>query len=61
VKPGGTDAREKVTKLNLRHSLCIALIAARAAGLGHWPDAIDTSRNPLAAAPLRSPPQSRVP
>jgi hypothetical protein len=61
VQPGGTDAREKVTKLNLRHSLCIALIAARAAGLGHWPGALDTSRNPPAATPLKSPPQSRVP
>jgi hypothetical protein len=29
-------AREKITVLNLRHSLSTALVAARAAGLAHW-------------------------
>ena len=29
-------AREKITVLNLRHSLSTAMVAARAAGLAHW-------------------------
>jgi len=33
---GDITAREKITVLNLRHSLSTAMAAARAAGLAHW-------------------------
>jgi hypothetical protein len=33
---GDVTAREKITVLNLRHSLSTALVAARAAGLARW-------------------------
>ena len=33
---GDITAREKITVLNLRHSLSTAMVAARAAGLAHW-------------------------
>jgi hypothetical protein len=33
---GDITAREKITVLNLRHSLSTAIVAARAAGLAHW-------------------------
>jgi hypothetical protein len=33
---GDVTAREKITVLNLRHSLSTAIVAARAAGLAHW-------------------------
>lgn len=33
---GDTEARERITVLNLRHSLSAALVAARAAGYGTW-------------------------
>jgi len=33
---GDTAAREKITVLNIRHSLSTAIVAARAAGLAHW-------------------------
>jgi hypothetical protein len=37
VEDQNVTAREKITVLNLRHSLSTALVAARAAGLGHRP------------------------
>ncbi|HEV2378078.1 MAG TPA: hypothetical protein VGS19_38680 [Streptosporangiaceae bacterium] len=39
-----TTAREKVSVLNLRHSLSTALVAARAAGLGCWQDGLNVNR-----------------
>ena len=45
---GDTTAREKITVLNLRHSLSTAIVAARAAGLA-----------PLAARPERQPAAGR--
>jgi hypothetical protein len=42
-------AREKITVLNLRHSLSTAMVAARAAGLAHWQPGLNTNRI-LAAA-----------
>jgi hypothetical protein len=39
-----TMAREKITVLNLRHALSTALIAARAAGLGHWQPGLNVNR-----------------
>jgi hypothetical protein len=33
---GDTMAQEKITVLNLRHSLSTAIVAARASGLAHW-------------------------
>ena len=41
---GDTRAREKITVLNLRHALSTALIAVRAAGLGHWKPGLNVSR-----------------
>lgn len=37
-------AREKITVLNLRHSLSTALVAAYAAGLGHWQPGLNANR-----------------
>jgi hypothetical protein len=36
AQDGDVAAREKITVLNLRHSLSTAMVAARAAGLAHW-------------------------
>jgi hypothetical protein len=45
-----TTAREKITVLNLRHSLSTAIVAARAAGLAHWQPCLNVNR--LLAAQL---------
>jgi hypothetical protein len=45
-------AREKITVLNLRHSLSTAIVAARAAGLAHWQPGLNVNR--LLAAQLGS-------
>jgi hypothetical protein len=37
-------AREKITVLNLRHSLSTAFVAARAGGLGNWPVPLNVNR-----------------
>ena len=37
-------AREKISVLNLRHSLSTALVAAHAAGLGHWRGRLNVNR-----------------
>lgn len=47
---GDTTAREKITVLNLRHSVSTALVAARAAGVGCWEPGLNVSR--LLAAEL---------
>jgi hypothetical protein len=39
-----TSAREKITVLNLRHSLSTAIVAARAAGLGCWEPGLNVNR-----------------
>jgi hypothetical protein len=39
-----TTAREKITVLNLRHSLSTALVAAHAAGLGRWQGRLNVNR-----------------
>jgi hypothetical protein len=44
LHPGDTRAREKITVLNLRHALSTALVAVRAAGLGHWQPGLNVSR-----------------
>ena len=49
---GVTEAREKITVLNLRHSLSTALVAARAAGLARWKPVLNVNR--LLAAGLGS-------
>jgi hypothetical protein len=36
LQAGDPEAREKITVLNLRHSLSTALVATHAAGLGYW-------------------------
>jgi hypothetical protein len=36
VEKGDTEAREKISVLNVRHSLSTAFVAARASGLGRW-------------------------
>jgi hypothetical protein len=36
TQAGDVEAREKITVLNLRHSLSTALAALRATGTGHW-------------------------
>jgi hypothetical protein len=41
---GDTAAREKITVLNLRHSLSTALVAARAAALAHWRPGLNVNR-----------------
>jgi hypothetical protein len=52
TETGDTTAREKVTVLNLRHSLSTAIVAARAAGLAHWEPGLNVNR--LLAAQLGS-------
>jgi hypothetical protein len=44
LQDGDVAAREKITVLNLRHSLSTALVAARAAGLAHWQPGLNVSR-----------------
>lgn len=44
LETGDTTAREKITVLNLRHSLSTALVAAHAAGLGHWQAGLNVNR-----------------
>jgi hypothetical protein len=44
LENGDATAREKITVLNLRHSLSTALVAARAAGLGDWTPGLNVSR-----------------
>jgi hypothetical protein len=44
LESGDDTAREKITVLNLRHSLSTALVAARAAGLGCWQPGLNVSR-----------------
>lgn len=41
---GDITAREKITVLNLRHSLSTAMIAARAAGLAHWQPGLNVNK-----------------
>jgi len=41
---GDVTAREKITVLNLRHSLSTALVATRAAGLGCWQPGLNVNR-----------------
>jgi hypothetical protein len=50
LQAGDVTAREKITVLNLRHSLSTALVAARAVGLAHWQHGLNVSR--LLAAEL---------
>ncbi len=44
LERGDITAREKITVLNLRHSLSTALVAARAAGLAHWQPRLNVNR-----------------
>jgi hypothetical protein len=44
VELGDVTAREKITVLNLRHSLSTAIVAARAAGLAHWQPGLNVNR-----------------
>ena len=44
LESGDVTAREKITVLNLRHSLSTALVAARAAGLAHWRPGLNVNR-----------------
>jgi hypothetical protein len=44
LERGDTSAREKVTVLNLRHSLSTAMVAARAAGLARWQPGLNVNR-----------------
>lgn len=41
---GDVTAREKITVLNLRHSLSTAIVAARAAGLAQWQPGLNVNR-----------------
>jgi hypothetical protein len=41
---GDVTAREKITVLNLRHSLSTAIVAARAAGLARWQPGLNVNR-----------------
>jgi hypothetical protein len=41
---GDAGAREKITVLNLRHSLSTAIVAARAAGLAHWEPGLNVNQ-----------------
>ncbi len=50
LETGDVAAREKITVLNLRHSLSTALVAAHAAGLGRWQPGLNVNR--LLAAEL---------
>ena len=44
LERGDTTAREKITVLNLRHSLSTAIVAARAAGLARWQPGLNVNR-----------------
>jgi len=44
LESGDATAREKITVLNLRHSLSTAMVAARAAGLAHWQPGLNVNR-----------------
>lgn len=44
LEHGDTTAREKITVLNLRHSLSTAIVAARAAGLAEWQPGLNVNR-----------------
>jgi hypothetical protein len=44
LQDGDVAAREKITVLNLRHSLSTAMVAARAAGLAHWQPGVNVNR-----------------
>jgi hypothetical protein len=44
IERGDIIAREKITVLNLRHSLSTAIVAARAAGLAHWEPGLNVNR-----------------
>jgi len=44
LETGDAMAREKISVLNLRHSLSTALVAARAAGFGSWPPGLNVSQ-----------------
>lgn len=44
LQDGDVAAREKITVLNLRHSLSTAMVAARAAGLAHWRPGLNVNR-----------------
>lgn len=44
LETGDTTAREKITILNLRHSLSTALVAAHAGGLGYWQRGLNVNR-----------------
>ena len=44
LESGDVMAREKITVLNLRHSLSTAMVAARAAGLAHWQPGLNVNR-----------------
>jgi hypothetical protein len=44
LQAGDVMAREKITVLNLRHSLSTAMVAARAAGLAHWQPGLNVNR-----------------
>lgn len=44
LQSGDVTAREKISVLNLRHSLSTALVAAHAAGLGCWEPGLNVNR-----------------
>jgi len=44
LQDGDVAAREKITVLNLRHSLSTAMVAARAAGLARWQPGLNVNR-----------------
>jgi hypothetical protein len=44
LQAGDATAREKITVLNLRHSLSTAIVAARAAGLAHWAPGLNVNQ-----------------
>jgi hypothetical protein len=44
TEDGDVTAREKITVLNLRHSLSTAIVAARAAGLAHWQPGLNVNQ-----------------
>lgn len=45
IEQDDTTAREKISVLNVRHSLSTAYVAAHAAGLGHWdPQGLNVNR-----------------
>jgi hypothetical protein len=44
TQAGDTEAREKITVLNLRHSLSTALAGMRATGTGHWDSGLNVNQ-----------------